>query len=323
MSEMLASAEEPTPDRPPMRAVESVEVAALKPGVRLRLGGVKSDHLESIVLTVGQWPPIVVRRSDHAIVDGHYRYLAAQRLGLRTLECTYFDGEEPSAFVEAVRCNRSHGLPLSVRERGAAARRILESYPEWSDRRIGTMCCLAAGTVGRIRASMARTIPGPADMDSCIGLDGRRRPRDPRSSRERIVTALQSRPDGSLREIARLTGTSPATVKAVRDRLGISPEEPHPEPPPWRDLSCVIPVAPSPARWMSDSALAAATEGDRFLDWFGRTSVGEDWRGFIEGIPVSRVYEIADEARRRAAAWQEFALVLEGRIRGRRPSFCA
>ena len=35
------------------------------------------------------------------------------------------------------------------------------------------------------------------------------------------------------------------------------------------------------------------------------------------GIPFSRVYEVADEARRRASAWQEFASSVEARARGR------
>jgi hypothetical protein len=74
---------------------------------------------------------------------------------------------------------------------------------------------------------------------------------------------------------------------------------------------------------MSDTALLAAIEGERFLGWFNRTSVDEDWHLFAETIPASRVYEIADEARRRAAVWQEFATVLEDRIRRRRPSVCA
>ncbi len=34
-------------------------------------------------------------------------------------------------------------------------------------------------------------------------------------------------------------------------------------------------------------------------------------------VPLSRVYEVADEARRRAAFWLGFAETLEGRVRRR------
>lgn len=317
MSQMLAPAEELTEYLPVVRRVELVEVAALRPGVTLRLGAINRDHLESVILAAGQWPPIVIRRSGNAIVDGHYRYLAAQHLGLRTLECIYFDGEADSAYVEALRCNRSHGLPLSLSERTGAARRVLDMYPEWSDRRIGATCGLAPGTVGRLRASPPASGTGAVQTEFCVGRDGRSRPRDPKASRERIVHALQSRPDGSLREIARLTGASPATVRAVKARMGSSPE------PPYRELPFVLPIAPAPRAWSADTALAAAVEGARFLEWFDRTAVGDEWRSFLQGIPVSRIYEIADEARRRAAVWQDFAGLLEDRIRGHRRPVCA
>jgi hypothetical protein len=49
------------------------------------------------------------------------------------------------------------------------------------------------------------------------------------------------------------------------------------------------------------------------MAWFDRTSVDDhDWVR-AEGVPLGRIYEIADEARRRARAWTEFAQVLEAR----------
>jgi hypothetical protein len=41
----------------------------------------------------------------------------------------FFDGDADAGFVEAVRANISHGLPLTVADRKAAAGRILGLYP--------------------------------------------------------------------------------------------------------------------------------------------------------------------------------------------------
>jgi hypothetical protein len=70
---------------------------------------------------------------------------------------------------------------------------------------------------------------------------------------------------------------------------------------------------------LSDAAVISAANGEVFARWFERTGMGQDWREFTGVIPISRVYEIADEARRRAAAWLEFASSVEGRVSTRQP----
>jgi hypothetical protein len=59
----------------------------------------------------------------------------------------------------------------------------------------------------------------------------------------------------------------------------------------------------------------SATQGKSFARWFERTSMAGEWADFVSGIPISRVYEVADEARRRAAEWLEFASAVETRVR--------
>ena len=98
-------------------AIAQVEVDHLRPGPRLRVGGIKPDHLDVLVQSGGNWPPIVVRREDNTIIDGCYRYLAAQRLGHSHMDCIYYDGGSDDAFIEALRRNLHHGLPLSLKER--------------------------------------------------------------------------------------------------------------------------------------------------------------------------------------------------------------
>ena len=97
----------------PPPAVVKVQTSDIRPGVRLRTGKLNRDHLDAIAMSEGDWPPIVIRRADMTIVDGHYRYMAACQLGHTHIDCVYFDGRGDSAFLEALRRNRDHGLPLS------------------------------------------------------------------------------------------------------------------------------------------------------------------------------------------------------------------
>ncbi len=292
MSDIIAFRDvtEPTPAEH-LAVVSSVAVDDLRPGVQLRQGRVNRQHVNAIALSDGGWPPIVVRRADNTIVDGHYRYMAARQLGHSHVECVYFEGGEESAFFEALRHNRNHGLSLSLRDRQAAARRILAFHPEWADRRISVTCGLAPGTVGRIRANVPAATDQNGQLYTRVGRDGRRRPVDPRASRRRVVSALRAQPERSLRETARATGTSPATVRAAK----------------------------ASRSWASDPAVLSSPAGGSFARWFDRTAIGCEWHDFVGTIPVSRIYEMADEARRRSAAWLEFASMVEGRVRGHQP----
>src|SRR5262245_54452449 len=108
----------------PARATVRVPLEGLQPNASVRLGAMKADHLDLLVQVGGAWPPLLVTRQGR-IVDGNYRYVAARRLGLRQLECEVFDGADDDAFLEAIRRNASHGLPLSLEERRTAATRVL------------------------------------------------------------------------------------------------------------------------------------------------------------------------------------------------------
>ena len=204
----------------PVSAAVRVRVGDIRPGVRLRTGKLNRDHVDALALADGAWPPVVINRSDMTIIDGHYRFSAAKQLGHTHINCIFFEGAKDSIFLEALRRNREHGLPLTFRDREAAASEVLRLHPEWSDRRIGVACCLAPGTVGRIRSVVISPSDQNAQLNSRIGRDGRRRPVDPSKSRTRIVRALKAKPEASLREIARIAQVSPATVRAVQEGEG-------------------------------------------------------------------------------------------------------
>ena len=96
------------------------------------------------------WPPIVVTE-DHVLVDGHHRVAAAEQLGLDRIAAVVFKGSRADAYIEAVRSNISHGMPLTLSERRRAGVQILAVHPTWSDRRIAGCCGLSAKTIKRLR----------------------------------------------------------------------------------------------------------------------------------------------------------------------------
>jgi hypothetical protein len=59
------------------------------------------------------------------VIDGMHRLRAAQLRGDHGVEVKFFDGDADEAFIAAVRANITHGLPLTLADRKAAAQRIL------------------------------------------------------------------------------------------------------------------------------------------------------------------------------------------------------
>lgn len=198
------------------RSRQVVLCEVLKAGYSPRLDGEDLDHVAVLAEAGASWPPIVVHRQTLLVIDGMHRLRAAQERGDRTIEVEFFDGDADEAFVAAVRANVAHGLPLTLADRKAAARRILGEQPARSDRWIGEVTGLAAGTVAAIRRDTG--LVGAQDV-SRLGRDGRVRPLNPADGRLRAHQEITARPDASLREIAKAAGVSPATAKKVRDRM--------------------------------------------------------------------------------------------------------
>jgi ParB-like chromosome segregation protein Spo0J len=297
-----------------------MELACLKVGLSPRERQVDPGHVAALAELQGQWPPILVARCDGTVIDGYHRAAAARSIGWSKLPAFLFDGTADDAFVEAVRRNVEHGLPLTIEERKAAARRMLAAHSDWSDRRIAEVCALSGRTLARLRAAAGyRTDNG----EQRVCRDGRSRPAQPESTRLRILDAVQANPEASLRAIAQTVGTSPETVRRVRQDLnqqeirGPAPERAGA----LKPATFIAPTRPDPLSvesrlpWAADPAITSTPDGTQFADWFDRTDVAVNWRTYVMALPLSRVYEIADEARRRARAWNEFADVVEERVR--------
>jgi hypothetical protein len=249
-----------------------------------------------------------------------------------------FVGSREEALLEAIRSNTEHGLPLSLADRRGAARRLLSANPEWSDRRIASACGLSGRTVARLRDEVqARGRPGRPIVpgtDRRIGRDGKIRPVRTGEVRIRILEALKAHPAGSLREIAAIAGASPETVravKAVKARGGCADISSAPAARPDGDAITRLPTdrLPSlatfgefdegrdsaPSAWSEDSAFLSSADGGEFARWFSDNRIDHDWHRYVFSIPYGRIYEVVDEARRRATEWSTFASLLESRSR--------
>lgn len=308
---------------------EAIELSLdrLALGPSPRKSGVRPEHVRALAQLEGRWPPILVNRSDLTIIDGAHRFHAARLLGHKRVWCFYFDGDPEEAFLEAIRRNTRHGLPLTLREREDAAAQLLSLHQDWSNRRVAELCALAHGTVSKIREQFCPTGEAEQLNNKRIGRDGRVRPVDSTETRKRIAEALASTPQATAREIAAQVGASPTTVASVRSKLrhasGIDetqrPSSNHAPTasgylraiePSWQSES----TAPDADQaWRTDISLSSTPEQQQFLTWFEKTGIGEEWAEFINTPPLSRVYELADEARRRAKNWEKFAKAIESR----------
>ncbi|MEU7146022.1 ParB/RepB/Spo0J family partition protein [Nocardia sp. NPDC046473] len=194
-----------------------VPIESLHPADSPRFNGINEDYCRCLSEVETATPPILVHRRTMRVIDGMHRLYAAKLVGAKTIQVRFFDGDESEAFIWAVRENNAHGLPLSLGERVAAARRIIESSPQLSNRAIAGYVGLSDKTVGAVRSH--RSTSEHSQLSSRIGADGKVRPLDPEMGRKRAAEILQQRPNASLREIAVGAGISVGTAHDVRKRI--------------------------------------------------------------------------------------------------------
>ena len=281
----------------------------------MREPGLDEDHVQRLVETGGQWPAVLLWEAHGLVLDGVHRLAAAKRLGMATIWASPFVGTSEEAYAEAVRCNVAHGLPLTLAERTNAAYRVLRASPQWSDGRISSVCGLSAKTVARLRRK-ASTHGDITRSDVRVGKDGRARPVEPRTVRARIAEAISEHPEDSLRSIAAQVGASPETVRSVRRDIGPAVQTETQAGP--ASLPCTLSLVTQQrekVEWSQDRSLSSCPSSAGFLQWFESTEVADEWTDYVSAVPLSRVYVIADEARRRARIWRDFAETLEGRVR--------
>ncbi len=300
-----------SPPAPPLTAsiergeLTTFTLADLRLTLSPRLGTRDSDHVRALAECFDQLPPILVYAPSNEVIDGVHRVMAARQLGLDSIAGRAMHGLKEDAYVEAVRANVTHGKPLTVGERRAAARRMLGLRPEWSDRRVASLCGLASQTVARERPRSTAAGEQPAAR---VGRDGRIRPSDPSAGRLRVAELVRAQPGASLRTLARQAGTSQATALDVKRRIHRGD---NPLPHRLQAELAVPDLAASPGGDAMASTVAAAA----FLQWFERHRISDDAVDRVGCVPKGRVYVMADAAAGQSKIWARVAAALEGRAR--------
>ena len=302
------------------REVSTVEIGSLAPADSPRLAGEDAEHTMRLAEVADALPPILVHRPTMRVIDGMHRLLAARQRGSHTIDAEFFDGSVEDAFIQAVRANTRHGLPLSHADRKAAATRILRSHPHLSDRIVAGYTGLSDKTVGAIR----RSTPETPQLSSRVGADGRLRPLSGREGRQRAAEIIGSRPGAGVREIAVMAGISVGTAHELRTRMRRgenpvakatvtgSPRDPADR---ARGLTGRLGVPGNGMILQSllrDPAMRHTDAGRELLRWLHAHALDVDaWSGLISSVPPHRVTTVAKVARRCAEAWQQFAAELE------------
>ncbi|WP_460347507.1 ParB/RepB/Spo0J family partition protein [Actinoallomurus acanthiterrae] len=304
---------------------------SLLPADSPRLAGEDAAHTRVLAGLESTLPPILVHRETMRVIDGMHRLMAAKMRGSKTIEVRFFDGTEATAFLLAVRSNITHGLPLSLADREAAAARIIRSQSEWSDRAIGAATGLSAKTVSAIR--QRATVDSP-QLHARIGRDGRVRPLDASQGRLRASEIIRNRPDAALREIAREAGISVGTARDVRERVKDG-RDPLPLKQRATERQVAAPVVARPAvrppllrrarrsvevidwgstreKLRADPALKYAESGRQFLRWFDAHVVGlDDWKLVVDAVPPHWANDIVVLARYCSDRWLDIARQVE------------
>jgi ParB-like chromosome segregation protein Spo0J len=289
----------------------SMPVADLAIGYSPRRATIDSAHADALIEVVDRLPPIVVDEATGAVIDGVHRLEAFKRAGRKEIPALLFKGDSTASIALAVHANVMHGKPLDRSEREAAAVVLLRRCPERSDRWLGETCGLSHATVGRLRREVA---PGGGPVRT--GRDGRRRPVDPGPGRAAVAKVLSEGAHGTVREVADAAGVAPSTVAKAAASLGGAAADDRPAPA----------MAPARTARAAKTAPVAITEDPAFSSsprrrdtaaWLARTAVQlGDLDDHLSDVPLSRIYELADECRRRARVWADMANALEGRPRG-------
>lgn len=295
-------------------------ISSLLPADSPRLAGEDKQHARLLADSDAELPPILVHRRTLRVIDGMHRLGAAVLRGQDHIKARLFDGGEDAAFVIAVEANTTHGLPLSLAEREAAAARIVKSHPQWSDRAVAAVAGLSAKTVGAIRRGATADLP---QLHSRIGRDGRVRPLNGADGRRRAIELLVLRPNASLREVAREAGISPSTARDVRERMRRG-EDPIPrrqrgngarretDTQTRHDCCGVTMRRVSQARDRAtvlrnlrrDPSVRFTDAGRSLLRWLDAHAIGvDDWESVARAIPPHCAYMIADLARAIAEEW--------------------
>jgi hypothetical protein len=149
----------------------------------VRAGGISQEHAQLMVPSVQTLTPVdVVKLIDgrFGLLAGYHRREAHRLAGMKTIKVVVHDLEPEEWFAFAVRSNIAHGLPLTLKERRAAAKRMVVENGRRADRAIAADCGLDHKTVARVREALLQeqaesTGEFPQLPEARVGRDGKTR----------------------------------------------------------------------------------------------------------------------------------------------------
>jgi hypothetical protein len=198
----------------------------------------------------------------------------------------FYDGDDLDAFVLAVRLNATHGLPLSLADRRAAALRIIRGRPQWSDRAIAAVVGLSPKTVGAVRNRTSEEIP---QLTRRVGRDGR-----VRAVRGRVVgvraPSSPVAPAGSMHDVHGRTSADGSAMSSAAD------------------------VIDAIRRLRADPSLRFTEVGRSLLRLLSLAVFDRmRWDELAVRVPRHCVNAVADLAQQHATTWSRFAMLLRQR----------
>ncbi|MBD0711490.1 transcriptional regulator [Streptomyces sp. CBMA291] len=301
-----------------------VPLASLADADSPRLGGVSREHVE--ILAQGAIEPILVHRDTRRVVDGMHRLQAARLQGEEVIPVRYLDGPAAEIFIHSVAANVNHGLPLTLKDRKAAAGRILASHPDLSDRAIARITRLSPKTVSAVRRASSGEVP---QSKVRVGADGRARPLDAAQRREAVRAFLAEHPGATLQEAADSAGVSVSTACEVRRRMRRDEQgSPPPRPGAARGRRDHVPESGpgAPAgegrarrgrarrveNLAKDPSLRLTESGRALLRWLNERAPDlEKGRQLMAAVPPHCAVAVAELADSYAREWQRFASALD------------
>ncbi|MFF0490562.1 ParB/RepB/Spo0J family partition protein [Nocardia sp. NPDC004068] len=284
--------------------VGELAISEIVGSISPRIAGEDVAHTELLARSYDVLPPILVHRASMRVIDGTHRVRAATLAGKDVVRVRYFDGTEEDAFLLSVRLNIAHGLPLSLADRRAAARRMLRIHPEWSDRKVGLAAGLDHKTVGSIRRDPSGEIPQLAARQ---GRDGRVRPVRNRSRPRRSpAKATETEANSTGHD----SGEAPAGRVSELWSGAARGGRPRPERGAVFDREAII------ASLKADPSLRFSEAGRMLIRWLDASPrTGEELSRIVDQTPEHCLDIIAALAACNAEKWSEIEAKLNSRKR--------
>lgn len=196
----------------------------------------KEKNVDFPPLSVGYFPS--GRPDMYYLIDGFHRYEAAKRLNAKAIwvkQKTYHSMNE--MYIDALRYNVAHGLPLTREEKTDAIATIILQNQNATLKELSRWCGVSKSTVARIRKELSQM--GKLKLDgTTTGEDGKQRKQKYAERKAVMEPEAELRAEAEPEDIAPETDAEPepeAERKAVMEqevelRAGSGPEDDEPEP---------------------------------------------------------------------------------------------